>query len=465
MLRKSYIAIVLITLVGALLVACGGNGSSSRSVGGTGMVNLSISDPPTCSGTGGTYGHVYVTVKDVKIHTSTTANENDPNWIDLTPGMAPKQIDLLGQADTRCLLAGLGGKQITAGSYQQIRVYLVADSAAGSITGNQCGNAANCVVTSTGTTFPLQLSSEAQTGIKIPSGQLAGGAFTVSDGQTKDLVIDFDACASIVAQAGTFRLKPVLHAGEVQLAASITGKLVDSVSTQALSGKAIVALERKDGANVDRVVMQTKVDAAGNFVLCPVPAGTYDLVAVGISNSNVAYAATVITGVQPGATLGSIPMVAQTGANTSAASIAGQVTTAKSGGAASADIAVSALQQIPAGYPVTVPLAQQQSATATLTTAAGTCPAGTNCASYTLAVPAMWPNVGAFSTGTISFSQSTATPVTYTIDGQAFVPMSGGTQNCTPSIVTVTTLQPSGNIDVTPGANLTAAVMTFTGCQ
>ena len=37
-------------------------------------------------------------------------------------------------------------------------------------------------------------------------------------GQTKDLNIDFNACASIVQQGnGQFRLKPVLHAGEVSL--------------------------------------------------------------------------------------------------------------------------------------------------------------------------------------------------------------------------------------------------------
>jgi hypothetical protein len=36
----------------------------------------------------------------------------------------------------------------------------------------------------------LQLSSESTTGIKIPSGQIAGGDFTVASGETKDLNID-----------------------------------------------------------------------------------------------------------------------------------------------------------------------------------------------------------------------------------------------------------------------------------
>jgi hypothetical protein len=65
--------------------------------------------------------------------------------------------------------------------------------------------------------------------LKIPSGQIAGGQFVVAAGETKDLNIDFNACASIVTLGnGQFRLKPVLHAGEVNLtSSSINGRIVD----------------------------------------------------------------------------------------------------------------------------------------------------------------------------------------------------------------------------------------------
>lgn len=472
MFRKSYIVVIMaLAALMAALVGCSGNGGSpDRSVGGSGTVNIGISDPPTCASPNGNYDAVYVTITGVKIHTSSTAGANDAGWIDLTPNMSPKQVNLFGQTDQRCLLAMLGqGKQLAAGTYQQIRVYLAPDSAAGQITNNSCGNGvANCVVVG-GVARPLLLSSETQAGIKIPAGQLAGGQFKVATGETKDLVIDFDACASIVAQGNQFRLKPVLHAGEVQVAASVGGQLVDSVTSAAVIGKSIVTLQGKDSNNINRVVMQTTTDLAGNFVLCPVPAGTYDLVATAVSNGNVQYATTVITGVTPGATIAQVPMVAQTGASTAPASIAGQVTTSKTPAAATpADIMVSALQQITAGgstYSITVPLAQQQSATLSLATGTTGCPANTNCASYTASVPAMWPNIAAYSTGTMTFTQSTATPVTYAIEGQAFVQGSAGTQDCTPPVVAVTTLTGGGNINVTPGANLTVATMTFTGCQ
>ena len=86
---------------------------------------------------------------------------------------------------------------------------------------------------------PLLLSSESKTGIKIPSGQIAGGAFTVASGETKDLNINFDTCASIVVQGnGQFRLKPVLHAGEVALTRRFRSMavLVDKATNAAIVG-------------------------------------------------------------------------------------------------------------------------------------------------------------------------------------------------------------------------------------
>jgi hypothetical protein len=111
-----------------VLVACGGSNSNSQ----TGFVNSSVSDPPTCSAPSGPYSHVFVTVTDVEIHTSTNAGPNDSGWVDLTPKLknSPQQVDLLSQASTECFLAGMGSKtEIPAGSYQQIRVFLAPTTA------------------------------------------------------------------------------------------------------------------------------------------------------------------------------------------------------------------------------------------------------------------------------------------------------------------------------------------------
>ena len=390
------------------------------------------------------------------------------HWVELTPSLksSPAQVDLLGLANSSCFLADLGDKlELQPGSYQQIRVILAADSASSSVSNNKCGNASNCVVLAVDSSVhPLALSSEATTGIKIPSGQLAGGQFTIAAGQTKDLNIDFNACASIVVQGnGQYRLKPVLHAGEVATtSASINGKVLDAATNAPVSGGAVVvALEQKDASGVDRVVMQTLADNTGAFVFCPVSAGTYDVVIAAVNGTGTAYVPNVTTGVQPGNTLGTVTVAAVTGTNTSPASITGTVTTQNASNAGTAaDISVSALEQISnAGTVYTIPLAGLSSATATLTTATdASCPANTDCATYTIQVSSVAPVIGTFSTSGTTYSGGTAI-ASYIVDALAFVTQSGGTPDCSPSE------QKTIPYSVTAGGSITAQTLAFTGCQ
>jgi hypothetical protein len=436
-------------------------------------VSTSLSDPPTCAAPAGPYTHVYVSVSDVQIHQSASAQATDSGWVDLTPNLrsAPKQIDLLSLGGSGCVLAQLGSStQIQAGTYQQIRVYLAADSA--NVAGNACGGTNNCVVYN-GQTVPLNLSSETTTGIKIPSGQLAGGNFTVAPGEVKGLSIDFDACASIVQQGfGQFRLKPVLHAGEVSTSStSITGQLVDSATMNPVAGaKMIVALETKDATGVDRMVMQATPDANGDFIFCPVPVGSYDVVALMVSGSNVAYAATITSGVQPGNALGKIPMHAQASPNTLQGTIAGTVSTAGTSSGIGEDIALAALEPLTIGgasVQVMIPLVQQSSTEFETTTAAGSsCAANTDCAGYTMSLPAALPYLGTFAASGTSYAQVAGSAVSYTVDGQAFTPGSASTATCSPSEL-MTSVQSDGvtPLTVTSGGSITAKTLAFTGCQ
>jgi hypothetical protein len=166
--------------------------------------------------------------------------------------------------------------ELYAGNYQQIRLILTDNNA--SLSSNACASAGstNCVVlTADNSVHTLLLSSEAQTGLKIPSGQIANGGFNIGAGQTEDLDIDFNTCDSIVQEGnGDFRLKPVLHAGEVITTSTpINGTVLDSSSEKPITGQVLVALEQMDATGVDRVVMSTMADADGSFVLCPIPAG------------------------------------------------------------------------------------------------------------------------------------------------------------------------------------------------
>jgi len=374
---------------------------------------------------------------------------------------------LLSQASTECFLAMLGSKtEIQAGSYQQIRVFLAPDNT--SISGNHCssapGNPANCVVLAAdNSVHALNLASEAQSGLKIPSGQIAGGKFTIAAGETKDLDIDFNACASIVASgSGQFILKPVLHAGEVGLSSAINGTVIDSSTGKPIvGGTTVVALEQQD-AGVDRVMLSTLADANGNFALCPVPAGTYDLVVAAVNGSGVFYSATVTSGVQASTAVGNIPVTPQpgSGASTGPASLTGVVQTGGTSGAVAEIVTLSALQTISlngSNVLVTIPLVQQSVATSNVTTASGaSCSGGFDCIDFTLAVPGVNAFVGSFIGSGTLYVQSTVG--NYTVDGQP-VPHADGTPVCGQTDLM------SNSLTVTPGNPFPAGTLSFTGCS
>ncbi|HEY6309143.1 MAG TPA: DUF4382 domain-containing protein [Candidatus Angelobacter sp.] len=468
MRRTFYVSVVLASVAGALFLLSCGSGTNTTMMNAT-TVNVSISDPATCGAPSGQFSHVFVTITDVMIHQSASAGPNDPGWMDLTPNLksAPVQTDLLGLATNQCFLAMLGSTGIQRGTFQQIRVIL-ADNAS-TVAGNKCGSTVNCVMLTSdanNTPHPLLLSSEAQTGIKIPSGQIAGGQFTVAAGENKDLNIDFNACASIVSQGnGQFRLKPVLHAGEVSTtSASISGTVQDGATKQPIvGGNTVVALEQKDQNGVDRVIMETLAGANGDFVFCPVPAGMYDVVVTAINGAVTDYAATVITGVQPGNSLGNVPLTAAG----SPAVIGGLITTSTGTAGTVADLSVSALQQITengSNVMITTPLPLLPAATDTLTTAPGAgCPANTDCVNYSLSVPAANPSVGAFvTTGTQTPAPPAAGPVNYTVDANAF---SAGAADCTPSNAQRSQTTASTPLTATAGSSVTAQTLPFTACQ
>ncbi len=459
-------------LVAAVVVVACNSGSSSNSASGMGTVNTMLSDPATCQAPNGPYSHVYVTITDVQASTSATASATGSGWVDLTPNLsqAPVQVDLLGQANNQCFLATLGDNlQLQAGTYQQIRLILASNTAAG-VSGNACGSANNCVVLAAdNSVHTLQLSSEAQTGIKIPAGQIASGGFTVTAGKTVDLDIDFNTCQSLVVEGnGQYRLKPVLHAGEVSTTStSINGTVMDASTGNPVDGTVVVAVEQKDSTGVDRIQMSTLAGANGTFVFCPLPAGTYDVVIVGTRHDGVLYQPDIITGVSVGDTVGTVKLSLPTVTATSSVSLSGQVTAQNSSMAGTVmDAQLSALETMNSNT-YTIPLAPtstQSASTLSVETAASTstviCPSGTYCANYSMMEPSGGASVGAWASSGVTFTVN-ANLASYIVDGLAIVPGSGGTPDCSPSEVktSTTALTGAGPYNVT-GLNLA-----FVGCQ
>jgi len=466
------IAACCFTVTALFMAAC----SSMRGTvsDGMGKVSVMVSDPATCATPNGPFSHVYVTITDVQAHVSTSAGPSDSGWVDLTPGLktAPKQVDLLGLASNQCFLATLGdSQQLQAGKYQQIRIILAGDSTG--ISNNACTNgSANCVQLSKDSSIhTLNLSSEAQTGIKIPAGQIAGGGLTVAAGKTTDLDIDFQTCQSIVQEGnGQYRLKPVLHAGEVStVSASINGSVIDASTGKAVAGTAWVALEQPDAGGVDRVVQSTIANTDGTFVFCPLPAGNYDVVISGIRSSDGAlYAPTIVTGVAVGDTTGAVKLNAPVlAAASSFANLTGLVTSANTSNAPTAiDVTLAALATVN-GKIYTIP--QQPAATPfygvsqVVTTAAGpvgtppvACPSGTDCINYSLPVPSTGAYIGAWSASGATLAQPAALP-SYAVDGITTSTCSAAEVNSNPPLA-LTGTGPFTSVAITPN-------LAFTGCQ
>ncbi len=483
------LAAVVIFAIAGIIASCGG--SSSTSMGpGMGTVNVTLSDPPSCMPPNGQFGHVYVTVRSVQAHIDPNATDNSSGWQELAPQLAsqPMQIDLFSKPQTTCVLAQLGSASLPVGSYQQIRLLLVSNSpAAGDAVpaNNACaGNGYNCVVLDDTTIHELQLSSQANTGLKIPPGQIVGGPITVTAGQSVDLNIDFNACASIVRQGnGEFRLKPTLTAGQVSANnTGISGQVLDSITKAPISGSVQVAIEQQDPiSGIDRILMQTVTDGNGNFNFCPLPTGSFDIVAVGIGSANVPYNATTVLNVPNGTNLGAIPLIAEVGA-TAPAVFQGFVTATNGATAGTIDVSLSALQTVASGAAttrqITIPLqtipatqlTPEVDSTVLVSVSSNTsCPNGApamaNCAGYTLVVPASNPSVGIFSSSGVSYSVPAIGDVLFTVDARAALPLSGGTPDCTPSEQTIAKDATAQPLKALPATATNVAEIDFSSCS
>jgi hypothetical protein len=264
-----------------------------------------------------------------------------------------------------------------------------------------------------------------------------------------------------------------LTAGQVSAVNGIGGTIVDGATLQPLNGGEVqVALEQPDSSGIDRILMQSAAASNGAFNFCPVPMGTYDLVAVGQDGAGVTYGATVLTGVTGGTNIGNIPLIAQPSGSAAPGTIQGVVTSENAGAGASIDAAVSAFQSIMVGgnpRQVTIPLfsmsASNIATAATPMAMFATCPANTFCEGYSLIVPAQNPSFGALAIGGTMFSTPVAGDVNFTLEVFAFRPMSGGTATCTPSSKTTAVDAMDQPLKVTAGMTTTAKQIDFTTCN
>ncbi len=310
-------------IAAAVLVACGGGSGSSGSTpppAGMGTVRASLTDAPACG-----YDEVNVTVNKVRINKSATALDTEGGWTDITLA-APVKVNLLKL--TNGLIEPLGTAPLAAGTYNQIRLVLDANSA---------DNMANSVKPTGGTLQNLITPSAVQSGIKL------NGSFDVAAGQVADVVIDFDACKSIVTRGnGKYALKPVVK----MLPAVLNG--ISGVIAPSQLGSNVMVSAQQAGVVVSSTIPDP---VSGAFLLSRLPAGNYDVVITGTG-----MAASVIGGVPVVATA-SVPVSTTAAPITLTSSTTGSIagtTTLTPAPAAEVATYVSAKQSFAAGPTVTV---------------------------------------------------------------------------------------------------------------
>lgn len=236
-----------------LLTACGGGGSSAA----PGTLSVALTDAPSCG-----YDAVNVTVNKVRVHQSSSAGENDSGWSDITLSPARK-INLLDL--TNGALEQLGQTSLAAGHYTQLRLVLDAN------TGSSMAN--SIVLSGTTNEIALATPSATQSGLKL------GHEFDVGSGQRVDLVLDFDACKSIVTRGnGNYALKPVIN---------VIPTVLNGITGYISPASNVMVSAQQNGV----IVRSTVPSANGAFFLARVAPGNYDVVITADSHATAMIAA------------------------------------------------------------------------------------------------------------------------------------------------------------------------------
>jgi hypothetical protein len=232
-MRKGILSALMISFILWGVWGCEKNSteSSSNNSAGTAMLRLYLTDAPAA-----VYDSVNITFSEVSAHL-------DSSWIILSDSLM--RINLLDFMNGKTVI--LGSNDVPAGHYTQIRLkiqdaYVVVD----------------------GQQHNMDVPSGSTSGLKF------GPEFTLQEGLTYEMVVDFDVNRSIVTTGPPvspkgYKLKPVIRITSMAITGSISGTVTNPEHLPLA-----YAIQ-----NQDTITSSLPDTLSGFFRLSFLPAGTY----------------------------------------------------------------------------------------------------------------------------------------------------------------------------------------------
>lgn len=257
-------------IVASLLTGCGGGGGGGGSTStGTGTLSLSLTDSSTVK-----YKAIYVTIDEVQVNRKDSSSNGNSGWTTVaTPAQTYNLLKLVNG-----LTAVLGNSELEAGMYRQIRLIIGRHQESENNILGLPHPFANYVVLNDGsdTIGELKVPSGFQTGIKLVHN------FRILENAVVELVLDFDACRSVVVTGNSkYLLKPTIKVIETDNKATVYGDVLDSNSVSPIAGT-LVSAQISEGLSatiVRSTLTSDEIGEAGQYSLILSPGQEYNIVA------------------------------------------------------------------------------------------------------------------------------------------------------------------------------------------
>ena len=244
-----------------MLLLTGCNQEESLIPESKGRINVHLTDSPFPMGL---VNSTVVTIDRVEIRQRLEVEPGNEETSFITIAEGEMQFDLLTL--TNGISEKIASADLDPGTYDLIRLHVVDAK----------------ILLNDGTEFDLKIPSGSASGLKVK----IEPAVVLQEGQTSDILLDFDVSKSFVAKGNIkaghiigFNFKPVVRGVYLGAAGRIEGKVTDADGNPVenawvkvlLPGTAEVGEEEAE----DQVLMSSYTDADGNFKLIGIPAATY----------------------------------------------------------------------------------------------------------------------------------------------------------------------------------------------